>query len=181
MPTLLVPKPQFPLKYAVEDAGPNGPETVELWVTQDGGRTWFPKGVDADRTSPFPVDLGGEGTFGLRLVSRSASGLGDQQPKPGDPPEMLVEVDSTEPTVQILPPQVGTGPNLGKVLIRWRASDTAPLGPARRDLLASRPARGAVAADHPRADRQQRFLHLARPDHRPPPVPSAGGRDRHGQ
>ncbi|MCA1657460.1 MAG: hypothetical protein LC713_07115, partial [Actinobacteria bacterium] len=74
VPTLLVSKPQFPLKYAVEDAGPGGPATVELWVTQDGGRTWFPKGTDPDCASPFPVDLGGEGTFGLRLVARAASG-----------------------------------------------------------------------------------------------------------
>ncbi len=123
--TLLVPKPQFPLKYEVQDPGPDGrPATVELWVTQDGGRTWFPKGTDPDCTSPFPVDLGGEGTFGLRLVALGASGLGDPRPAPGDPPDVLVEVDSTPPTVQMLPPQIGTGPNLGKVVVRWRASDT---------------------------------------------------------
>jgi hypothetical protein len=125
MSTLLVSKPQFPLKYEVQDAGPDGrPATVELWVTQDGGRTWFPKGTDPDCVSPFPVDLGGEGTFGLRLVALAASGLGDQRPAPGDPPDVLVEVDGTPPAVQMLPTQVGTGPNLGKVVVRWRASDT---------------------------------------------------------
>jgi hypothetical protein len=128
MSNLLVSNPRFPLQYAVEDAGPSGPATVELWVTQDGGRTWFPKGEDPDRASPFPVDLGGEGTFGLRLVARAASGLGDQPPGPGDPPDMRVEIDSTPPTVQMLPPQVGNGPNLGKVAVHWRASDLH-LGP----------------------------------------------------
>lgn len=123
IPTLLVAKPQFPLRYEVEDGGPSGPASVELWVTQDGGRTWFPKGTDPDSTSPIPVDLGGEGTFGLRLVALAASGLGDKRPGPGDPPELLVEVDSTPPTVQILPTKVWTGPNLGKVDVRWRASD----------------------------------------------------------
>ncbi len=121
--TLLVPSPKFALQYAVDDAGPNGPASVELWVTQDGGRTWIRRGEDPDRVSPFQVDLGGEGTFGLCLVARSASGLGDQPPAPGDPPQLWVEVDSTAPSVQLDPPFVGTGVNVGKVAIQWRATD----------------------------------------------------------
>jgi hypothetical protein len=116
------------LQYAVEDAGPNGPATVELWVTPDGGRTWLRRGEDPDKRSPFDVDLGGDGTFGLRTVARSASGLGDQPPAPGDAPEVWVEVDSTPPQVQLSAPVVGTGANAGKVAVYWRASDMH-LGP----------------------------------------------------
>jgi len=121
--TLLVPSPRFKLQYAVDDPGPNGPATLELWITQDGGRTWIRRGDDPDRVSPIDVDLGGEGTFGLCLVARSASGLGDQPPAPGEPPQSWVEVDSTSPIIQLQPPQVGTGVNSGKVAIAWRASD----------------------------------------------------------
>jgi hypothetical protein len=121
--TLLVPNPRFKLQYAVDDPGPNGPATLELWITQDGGRTWIRRGDDPDRVSPIDVDLGGEGTFGISLVARSASGLGDQPPAPGEPPQSWVEVDSTPPIVQLQPPQVGTGVNSGKVAIAWRASD----------------------------------------------------------
>jgi hypothetical protein len=121
--TLLVSSPRFKLQYAVDDAGPNGPATVELWITQDGGRTWIRRGDDPDRVSPIEVDLGGEGTYGLYLVARSASGLGDQPPAPGDPPQSWVEVDGTAPHVQLQPPQVGSGANSGKVAIAWRASD----------------------------------------------------------
>jgi hypothetical protein len=92
-------------------------------MTQDGGRTWIRRGDDADRVSPIEVDLGGEGTYGISLVARSAAGLGDQPPAPGDPPQSWVEVDSTPPAVQLQPPQVGTGVNSGKVAIAWRASD----------------------------------------------------------
>jgi hypothetical protein len=120
---MLVSSPRFKVQYAVEDAGPNGPATVELWMTQDGGRTWIRSGEDPDKMSPYEVDLGGEGTFGMSLVARSASGLGDQPPAPGDPPQTWVEVDSTPPTVQLYPPQIGTGPHAGKVAITWRASD----------------------------------------------------------
>jgi hypothetical protein len=122
--SLLVASPRFSLRYAVDDAGPNGPATVELWVTRDGGRTWIPRGGDPDKTSPIEVDLGGEGTFGIRLVSRSAFGLGDQPPAPGDPPDRWVEVDSSPPLVQLYKPEVGTGEHAGKVAIAWRASDS---------------------------------------------------------
>jgi hypothetical protein len=121
--SLLVPTPRFKLRYAIEGAGPDGPAVVELWMTQDGGRNWIRRGEDPDRVSPFEVDLGGEGTFGLSLVARSASGLGDQPPAPGDPPQTWVEVDATPPTVQLYPPQIGTGPHAGKVAITWRATD----------------------------------------------------------
>jgi hypothetical protein len=120
---MLVASPRFKLQYAIEDAGPDGPAIVELWITQDGGRNWIRRGEDPDRVSPFEVDLGGEGTFGLSLVARSASGLGDQPPAPGDPPQTWVEVDTTPPSVQLYPPQIGTGPHAGKVAITWRASD----------------------------------------------------------
>ena len=125
------------MQYAVEDAGPSGPATVELWITQDGGRTWIRRGGDADRVSPIEVDLGGEGTYGLCLVARSASGLGDQPPAPGDPPQSWVEVDTTAPVVQLQPAQVGTGANAGKVAISWRASDLHL--PARSVTLSWRP------------------------------------------
>jgi hypothetical protein len=126
--TLLVRSPQFALQYAVDDAGPSGPAMVELWVTRDGGRNWNRRGEDPDRVSPLVVDLGGEGTFGLCLVARAASGLGDLPPAPGDLPQTWVEVDSTPPHVRLLPTVVGSGANLGKVAIRWRAED-AHLGP----------------------------------------------------
>ena len=84
--TLLAPKPQFPLKYQVENAGPGGVARVQLWVTQDGGRTWFPQPEDTDKQSPYSVDLKGDGTFGLWLVVQGVSGLGDTPPTPGTRP-----------------------------------------------------------------------------------------------
>jgi hypothetical protein len=122
--SLLVGNTQFPLQYAVDDAGPDGPNSVELFVSRDSGRTWNPAGEDPDRKSPIQVDLPGEGTFGLCLVARSASGLGDLPPAPGDPPQLWVEVDTTPPSLVMLkPPLVGTGRHAGKVAISWKATD----------------------------------------------------------
>jgi hypothetical protein len=123
LPTLQAPSPRFALQYAIDDAGPAGVAKVQLWITHDGGRTWYPQPEDADKTSPYLVDAGGEGTFGLKLCVQGLSGLGDAPPAPNDPPELWVEVDSSPPLVQLNPPRVGTGHSAGKVLISWRASD----------------------------------------------------------
>jgi hypothetical protein len=121
-PPILVTSPKFGLQYLVEDPGPNGPAAVELWVTTDGGRTWFNRGEDPDRKSPFPVDLGGEGTFGLKLVARSSANQGDQPPVPGEPPVTIVEVDSSGPVIKLDPPKVSNG----RVTITWHANDPHP-------------------------------------------------------
>jgi len=121
-PPILVTDPKFGLQYEVDDPGPNGPAAVELWVTTDGGRTWYNRGEDPDRRSPFPVDLGGEGTFGLKLVARSSANQGDQPPVPGEPPRTIVEVDSSGPVIKLDPPRISAG----RVTIYWHANDPHP-------------------------------------------------------
>jgi hypothetical protein len=136
----LIPSPRFNLQYQVEDAGPEGPATLELWVTQDGGRTWRLAGTDPDRKSPFPVDLGGEGTFGLKIVAKSASDLGDSSPVPGERPSYFVEVDATRPMVKLDRVRVETRGGVATLTVDWRASDFN-LGP--------RPVEVAIRPDTP--------------------------------
>jgi hypothetical protein len=132
-PPMLIASPKFGLRYEVEDAGPNGPAAVELYITTDGGRNWFKRGEDPDRTSPFPVDLGGEGTFGLKLVCKSSANQGDQPPTSGEVPLTLVEVDSSGPVVKLDPIRViGT-----KAIITWHANDPHPV--ARSVMISVKP------------------------------------------
>ena len=96
--TLKVPGPQFLLDYAVDRAGPDGrPAVVEIWVTEDGGKTWSKQGKDPDRVSPIQVDLKTAGRFGISLIARDADGLGDKPPAPGDVPKMWIEVAAQAP------------------------------------------------------------------------------------
>lgn len=92
IPTIHVQRAKFALPYAIEGAGPDGPIVVELWVTRDGGLTWNRQGLDPDRRSPFTIDLGEGGTYGLSLIARDDKGLGDPEPASGDPPQMWVNV-----------------------------------------------------------------------------------------
>ena len=137
-PPILIASPRFGLQYRVDDAGPNGPAVVELYVTSDGGRTWTNRGGDPDKTSPFAVDLGGEGRFGLKLVAKSAAEQGDRPPIAGEAPRTVVDVDSTAPVVTLDRPRLEGN----RLVINWRANDAHP---------ASRPVMISVRADTPDA------------------------------
>ena len=137
----LVPSPRYTRPNADAAAGPGGPASVELMALENGGRTWSPLAQDSDRKPPFPVALGGEGVFGLKLVARSASKLGDSPPEPGESPDYLVEVDSTPPVVKLDRVQVGGGRDAGKIARTWHASDLH-LGP-RPVTISVRPEGGA--------------------------------------
>src|SRR5262249_3490496 len=66
--------------------------------------------------------LPGEGVYGISLVVRSKAGMGRPAPRPGDAPEMLVEVDTTPPEAQLLPLQPDTQ-RRDTVQLSWIAKD----------------------------------------------------------
>jgi hypothetical protein len=121
--TMYVKTPDVDLDYEIDDVGPSGVGSVELWITTDQGQTWKPYGEDMNRRPPFNVKLPGDGLYGLTMVAKSGVGLGDRPPAPGDAPQMWVSVDTTLPSVRLLPPQIGKGPDAGSLIIQWSAED----------------------------------------------------------
>jgi hypothetical protein len=110
------------LNYSIEDQGPSGVSSVELWMTSEG-KGWQRYGEDADKTSPFAVKVPGEGVYGFTLLVKSGVGIGDQPPKAGDQPQLWIEVDQTKPLVQLQSADVGRGSDSGNVTITWNAND----------------------------------------------------------
>jgi hypothetical protein len=110
------------LNYKIEEQGPSGVSSVQLWYTQDG-RNWQKHQEIPEAKSPLVFDVHAEGLYGFTLVVRSGVGLGESPPQVGDPPQVWVEVDLTKPSVQILGVDVGRGPDKGKLTITWRAVD----------------------------------------------------------
>jgi hypothetical protein len=121
----LVNSRKFELDYDVESVGPSGVAKVELWATSDGGKTWKSYGADPDSTSPYVVQVEGEGTFGFRMVIEATTGLRSPQPQPGDLPEIWIGVDVTRPTARITAAVPGTGEHAGELIIEWTADDPA--------------------------------------------------------
>lgn len=114
---------RFQVGYAVDDVGPSGIGSVELFITQDQGRKWWKYGDDPDRRSPFDVEVPQDGEYGFAIRVRSGVGLTNDPPLPGEPPSVTVAVDQTPPTVELLSAQQGQGASSNRVQVRWRIAD----------------------------------------------------------
>src|SRR5262249_3347421 len=113
---------EITINYGVDDVGPSGVSSVELYFTRDG-RTWQRYGDDPDKVSPFNANFPGEGMYGLTLVVKSGVGFGDKPPQPGDTPQMWIEGDLTPPIVHIQSVEPGRGADAGNLTITWKADD----------------------------------------------------------
>jgi len=114
---------RFQVGYAVDDVGPSGIGSVELFITQDQGRKWWKYGDDPDRRSPFDVEVPQDGEYGFAIRVRSGVGLTNDPPLPGEQPSVTVAVDQTPPTVELLSAQQGQGASSNRVQVRWRVAD----------------------------------------------------------
>ncbi len=119
----LVNSRKFELDYDIESVGTAGVAKVELFGTRDGGKSWSSLGNDPDSTSPFIVNVDGEGTYGFRMVIESTTGLRGPAPQSGDLPEVWVGVDVTKPEARLVSAVPGTGEQAGELDIRWEAKD----------------------------------------------------------
>ncbi|MFM9960974.1 MAG: hypothetical protein ACKV2Q_07095 [Planctomycetaceae bacterium] len=117
---------RFEVNYRIDDVGPSGVSAVELFVTQNNGQKWWKYGDDADKQSPFVVEVPEDGVYGFAIRVRSGAGLADEPPQSGEEPSVVIVVDRTPPTVQLQPIQQGAGGQMNKLTISWRIADDNP-------------------------------------------------------
>ena len=111
----------FRLNYTVENRGKSGVQVVEVWTTQDKSR--WEKYRDAPPEPPYLITVGQEGRYGITLIARSKAGRAEPAPRPGDEPQIWIEVDTIKPLVRGLTIIEGQGAETGTLTIRWNASD----------------------------------------------------------
>ena len=110
------------LNYKIEDEGPSGTSSIELWVTRDS-RAWDRLTEDRTHAPPLTFSVKEEGVYGFTLVPKSGVGLTDRLPRGGDAPQVWVEVDLQPPVVEFVHAEVDPGTDGGKMTITWKASD----------------------------------------------------------
>lgn len=113
----------FSLDYAVDSLRGAAVADIELWGTEDRGRTWQKWGSDPDRQSPFDVQVGNDGSFGFRMVVIGANGLISNRPESGDAADMWINVDTQTPTVKITRALYGEGDQAGMLIVEFDGSD----------------------------------------------------------
>lgn len=136
LPTLqYVNQHQVTLEYELKRVGPSGIGGIEVWLTKDDGETWEPFAADEDeqsgavnRRQQRQFDLRdtldrpfADGFYGLTLVVKNRAGLG-KKPRPGDAPEIRIEIDTQSPDTQLYMP-IPDPQNPEQVLLKWSARD----------------------------------------------------------
>lgn len=117
---------KFQIGFEVDEVGPSGIGAVELYITEDNGQKWYKYGEDADKKSPFHVEVPHDGIYGFSLRVRSGVGLADALPKSGEKPDVVIVVDRTAPALKLNPVVQGLGGEANKVTISWAMSDQNP-------------------------------------------------------
>ena len=125
---------QVALPFRISNVGVSGVPTMDLWYTRDMGRNWqkMPRtnddasthtpGDGVDLTKQFTFTAPGEGLYGFTVVVRSGVGIGDADPRPGEAPKQLVEVDITKPEIEMHVSR-GAGNDVRNVTIEWTSRD----------------------------------------------------------
>lgn len=123
VPTRFSKGKRFSLDYELEAVGLQGAESIELYGTTDGGKTWQLWGSDPDRQSPFDIETQDIGVFGFRICVVGRNGLASPRPQAGEAPDIFVVVDVEKPQVQITGARYGEGSRVGSLVISYKCLD----------------------------------------------------------
>ncbi|MFW6124936.1 MAG: hypothetical protein ACOC46_02205 [Pirellulales bacterium] len=141
VPTRAIDSHLFELEYDLSAVAAADVDAVELWATRDRGESWQRYQTDRDHRSPLLVRMNRDGWYGFRIVVAGPDGRRPRPPQDGQPPELLVHVDTTAPRVKIDRVDLRQGGDGRSLVVAWRGEeDDFPPHPAR--LLVSRGPRG---------------------------------------
>ena len=109
----------------------SGVKAFHLWVND--GRTGWKKGVvhpakvDPNDPAPafeIPYTAPKDGLYGFIIIPENNAGGKQEDPRPNDPAQILVEADTEKPFVKVLNVKVSPGGLAGpRVEIEWKAED----------------------------------------------------------
>ncbi len=119
---------QFRLRYQVDGLLPEQIGSVTIFGSRDDGATWELWTTDADKQSPAEIAVSAAGRYAFRVVVTSVTGNSSHIPRPGDKPEVAVDVDLDPPSPRIVAVPYGRDSRLASLQIQWTCA-AADLGP----------------------------------------------------
>jgi hypothetical protein len=122
MPILrVVNSKRITLNFELKDTAGMGVTGVDLFVTRDM-RNWRKTEAAHPVANSHVIEVKDEGLYGFLMVART-SALPAAMPKLGDLPQVLVNVDTTKPVVQLSGVELSLTPKIPTLVIRWSAQD----------------------------------------------------------
>jgi len=113
---------QLDYKLDAETVGPSSVTSVDIWKLHPG-EGWRKCQEKGGSTGPATVSVERSGRWGFRVIPRSGVGLAEPDPKPGDAPDIWVEVDDKKPHVVVTNVLVRQEGDDGYLTVYWKAGD----------------------------------------------------------
>jgi hypothetical protein len=115
---------EFRLRYQVDRLPPQQIGAVTIFGSRDMGQSWEFWTEDRDKASPVEITVPSPGRYAFRVVVTSRTGNTSPIPRPGDEPEVVVEVDTDPPRPRIVAVPYGPGEQPSSLLIQWSCTAT---------------------------------------------------------
>jgi hypothetical protein len=120
----------FEVESSIQKMGRSGIKALHLWVLKEQG-VWAKAstkevaipGTAKDQTVLLPYKAERQGTYGFIVIPENGAGGKAPDPKPNDPAQVLVVVDTDKPAVKITGVNVRAGSGSPVVEINWTAAD----------------------------------------------------------
>jgi hypothetical protein len=100
------------------DGGARLTNRTDFWASADAGRTWTKLQDASHGVPPAKLTMPGDGVYGIRI----RPGGGNKPPEQGEEPDCVIEIDTTNPAVNLLPPTFTAEDRT--MILTWTAADT---------------------------------------------------------
>ncbi|MGY8732716.1 MAG: hypothetical protein ACKVK0_11285, partial [Pirellulales bacterium] len=113
---------RFKLDYALSNANTETTQ-VQLWATEDVGKTWGLWGIDQDGQSPLDVEIQRDGTIGFITIISTPTDNGKNRPTADSVADIWIRIDRVKPELQLSDFERTVELGFPEILIKWEATD----------------------------------------------------------
>jgi len=113
---------QFKLDYVLSNANAKTTQ-VQLWATEDGGKSWGLWGIDHDSQSPLDVEIQRDGTIGFITIITTPEDDGKNRPTTESTADIWVRIDRLKPQLRLGDIERTIESGFPEILIKWKATD----------------------------------------------------------
>jgi hypothetical protein len=113
---------RFKLDYTLSNVNTKTTQ-VQLWATEDRGKTWGLWGIDHDGQSPLDVEIQRDGTIGFITIITTPEDNGKNRPTADTVADIWIRIDRMKPQLRLGDIERTVESGFPEILIKWEATD----------------------------------------------------------